>query len=48
MAERKLVELAAEAMRSSDRIPELAVLRALSDEHLQAIIDSHTGPLYVA
>ena len=43
----KLIQEAAEAMKASDRIPELAVLMALPDEHLRAIVDYHTGPKHV-
>ena len=44
----RLVELAAQAMQDNDRIPEMALLRKLSDAHLQEIIAGHTGPLIVA
>jgi hypothetical protein len=40
----RLIQEAAEAMRAAGRIPELAVLMALPDEHLRAIVDYHTGP----
>ena len=39
---------AAEAMRRNGRIPEPAVLDALSDDMLREIIAYHTGPFYVA
>jgi hypothetical protein len=42
------VRQAEAAMRQSGRRPELAVLRALPDDHLRNIIARHSGPFYVA
>ena len=48
MAERPLVELAAQAMRDNNRIPEPKILVRLSDAHLRAIIERNASPLYYA
>jgi hypothetical protein len=43
----RLIQEATEAMVAAGRIPELAVLMALPDEHLRAIVEYHTMPKHV-
>lgn len=47
-AERPLVMQAVEAMRANGRVPELPVLRLMTDERLRELIAHWSGPYYVA